>query len=152
MLRTTVQNNAAAGEQLELTLFDAQLNYVGQAVQGVTGPSTEVLLPVTKPRKWSAEDPYLYTLVLSLGTHVISHKIGFKRVEMKGGNLLVNGAPIIFQGVNRHEHHPLFGRAVPGDFMERDIRLMKLHNVNAIRTSHQINDPRLYDLADQYGL
>ncbi|SPN98631.1 related to beta-galactosidase/beta-glucuronidase [Cephalotrichum gorgonifer] len=101
---------------------------------------------------WSAEDPVLYTLTLSYNGRVICHRIGFRRIELKDAKMLVNGKPIIFYGVNRHEHHPEHGRAVPYEYMRADLLLMKSHNINALRCSHQPNDPRLYEVADELGL
>ncbi|MBI5725733.1 MAG: DUF4981 domain-containing protein [Planctomycetes bacterium] len=113
---------------------------------------------IANPQKWSAENPYLYTAILALKdpaghvVEVVPVKVGFRSVEIKGGNLLVNGARIMFKGVNRHEHHPDLGRAVPIEAMNQDILLMKRHNINAIRTSHYPDDPRFYDLCDRFGL
>jgi beta-galactosidase len=110
-------------------------------------------IPMQKPNLWTAESPYLYKLVISAGDNqVISQRVGFRQVEVKDGLLKVNGNRIVIRGVNRHEHHPDHGRAVPYDFLRRDLLIMKTHNINAIRTSHYINDPRLYDLADELGL
>jgi len=77
---------------------------------------------------------------------------GIRTVEIKDGTLLVNSTRVMFKGVNRHEHHPDFGRAVPFESMVRDVELMKRHNVNAVRTSHYPDDPRFYDLCDRHGL
>jgi beta-galactosidase len=113
---------------------------------------------VKNPMKWSAETPYLYSLVLSLlddsgGTiETLGCKTGFRKVEIKGGQLLVNGFPIMIKGVNRHEHEPETGRVVSEEYMVRDIQLMKQFNINAVRTSHYPNVPRWYELCDQYGL
>ncbi|KAI1817045.1 glycoside hydrolase family 2 protein [Poronia punctata] len=109
--------------------------------------------PVKDPEKWTAESPTLYHLVISLddSSCYISQRVGFRQVEMKDGLLKVNGRRIVLKGANRHEHHPKFGRAVPYEFMKQDLLLMKKHNINAIRTSHQPSDPRLYDLADELG-
>ncbi|KAK8125119.1 uncharacterized protein PG998_000878 [Apiospora kogelbergensis] len=104
------------------------------------------------PQKWTAETPTLYHLVVSLDeTSYISHRVGFRQVEMKDGLIQVNGKRIVLRGANRHEHHPTFGRSVPLEFLKQDLMLMKTHNINAIRTSHQPSDPRLYDLADELG-
>ncbi|KAH8893631.1 beta-galactosidase/beta-glucuronidase [Thozetella sp. PMI_491] len=100
---------------------------------------------------WSAEQPFLYTVLLICGFQVIPQRIGIRRVEMRDGNILLNDRPIMFYGVNRHEHHPTLGRAVPYEFMRRDLINMKRYNINAIRTSHQPNDPRMYELADELG-
>ena len=113
---------------------------------------------VAKPKKWSAETPYLYTLVLSLadatGTvlEAQSARVGFREVEVRGGRLLLNGRPIRLYGVNRHEHDPDSGQAVPLERMIQDVELLKRNNVNAVRTSHYPNDPKWYDLCDRYGI
>jgi beta-galactosidase len=109
-------------------------------------------LKVSNPRKWTAEDPYLYHVILTSGSQVIAQRIGFRKVELKDGLFLVNGKRIVFRGVNRHEHHPTKGRAVGLELLRQDLLLMKRSNINALRTSHQPNDYRLYDLADELGL
>ena len=101
---------------------------------------------------WSAENPALYTLLIIYNGRVISHPVGFRRIELKSGNFFVNGKPIVFYGVNRHEHHPLFGRAVPYEWMRADLELMKKSNINSVRCSHQPNDPRFYEVCDELGL
>ncbi|KAL6706839.1 hypothetical protein ACN47E_004982 [Coniothyrium glycines] len=114
--------------------------------------TTEITIPVKNPLKWTAETPNLYHLVVALDCkQFIAQHVGFRQVEMKDGLLKVNGTRVVFRGVNRHEHHPTFGRAIPLAFMKEDLLTMKRHNINAIRTSHQLNDPRLYDLADELG-
>ena len=110
------------------------------------------VLSVSSPRLWSAEDPYLYTLVLSCEGEVIAHKFGFREVKMTDGIFTVNDAPVKLYGVNRHDSHPDNGYVVTVEEMRRDILLMKRHNVNAVRTSHYPNDPRFYQLCDEYGL
>ena len=123
-----------------------------------TDPADSWQTEVSSPEKWSAENPALYTLVISLldrgGALIeaVPFRIGFRQVELKGGNLLVNGAPVIFKGVNRHEINPITGRALTEDMMKEDILLMKRLNVNAVRTSHYSNDPRWLELCDRYGL
>jgi beta-galactosidase len=120
--------------------------------------TVEFSLEVTNPRKWTAETPNLYPLAIRLDdpsrqiTEVMVTKVGFRRVEVKGGQLLVNGVPITIKGVNRHEHEPRTGRVVTEQMMIRDIELMKQFNINAVRTSHYPNVPRWYQLTDQYGL
>ena len=101
---------------------------------------------------WSAENPYLYTLVLSTSEEYIYYDIAFKDLCIKNGNLLVNGKRIFIKGVNRHEHDLHSAHIVSQESMEQDIRLMKLHNINAVRTSHYPNDPYWYRLCDRYGL
>ncbi len=109
-------------------------------------------------RPWSAENPHLYRLVCELvdpdGTtaEVVVQRIGFRRVEILDGLVCVNGQPITFTGVNRHDHHPDRGKAVTLEDMRNDIVAMKRANINAVRTSHYPNDHRFYDLCDEYGL
>jgi beta-galactosidase len=129
-------------------------------VAGGSGAESTLALrtPVPSPARWTAETPQLYTVVLVLlnargdTTEIIAQRVGFRRVEVKGGLLLVNNVPVRFRGVNRHEHDPQTGRYVSDASMRRDIELMKQANVNGVRTSHYPNDPRWYDLADEYGL
>ena len=114
-------------------------------------------LDVAQPALWDAEHPNLYYLHVTLSTQgrvlqKIIQQVGFRDVQIKTGLLQVNGVPINIRGVNRHDHHPRFGRAVPLDFIWHDLVLMKRHNVNALRTSHYPNDPRLVQLANQLGL
>ncbi|KAG0652338.1 beta-galactosidase [Hyphodiscus hymeniophilus] len=114
-------------------------------------------LEVSNPRKWTAETPYLYELEMSLirdgqTMHSVCQRLGFRKVELKNGNITVNGTSILLRGVNRHDHHPLFGRAVPLSFIKKDLLLMKTHNVNALRCSHYPSHPGLYDLCDELGI
>jgi beta-galactosidase len=126
---------------------------IASGSQVVNGGSAHFSLRVKNPSKWTAETPTLYHLVVTLnGTSFISQRVGFRQVQMKDGLLKVNGQRIVLKGANRHEHHPKFGRAVPYEFMKQDLLLMKTHNINAIRTSHQPSDVRLYDLADELGV
>lgn len=112
--------------------------------------------PVESPKLWSAENPQLYTLFLHLkspaGDETIPWRVGFRRVETKDGQFLVNGQRVLIRGVNRHEVSADHGYAVTRQEMERDIRLMKQNNVNAVRTSHYPNAPYWYDLCDANGL
>ena len=113
---------------------------------------------VSRPLKWSAEQPHLYTLLLKLSDEqdhlleVESCRVGFRQVETKDGMILVNGVPVWFQGVNRHEHEPETGHAIGFASMVEDILLMKRANINAVRTCHYPDQPVWYDLCDQYGL
>ncbi|SHG15579.1 beta-galactosidase [Salegentibacter echinorum] len=108
--------------------------------------------------KWSAETPNLYTLEIGLQPNktippsFISKKIGFRSVEIKENQLLVNGKPVYIKGVDRHETDPYTGHVVSKETMEKDIRLMKKNNINAVRTSHYPNAPYWYELCDKYGL
>ena len=111
-----------------------------------------------RPKLWSAEHPHLYTLILQLQDEagnteeVISSRVGFRKVEIADGQLLVNGIAIDFKGSNRHEIHPDHGRVINRELMVQDITLMKQHNINAVRTSHYPNTPLWYELCDMYGI
>lgn len=113
---------------------------------------------VPKVKAWSAEMPHLHGVTISLvdASGVVREKVeqrvGFRRVEIEGGDFLVNGRRVMFQGVNRHDHHPERGKAVTVDDMRADLVAMKQHNVNAVRCSHYPNDPRFLDLCDEIGL
>lgn len=113
---------------------------------------------ISNPSKWTAETPNLYQLTLQLlnesgnATQVISQKIGFRKAEIKNGQFLLNGQPIYFKGVNRHEFDPFNGRTITEASMIEDIKLMKQHNFNAVRASHYPNRARWYELCDEYGL
>ncbi|KAK7208279.1 glycoside hydrolase family 2 protein [Myxozyma melibiosi] len=108
---------------------------------------------VEKPKLWTAETPNLYPLSISLGgTHSVSQKVGIRTIKIINGLICCNGKPLEFRGVNRHDHHPKYGRAVPLEFIKRDLLLMKTYNANALRTSHYPNDPRVYELCDELGL
>lgn len=107
---------------------------------------------VRKPAVWSAELPALYTLEVERDGETVSCDVGFRDVVVEGRNLLVNGQPVMIAGVNRHEHDDERGRAITRASMERDVRLMKAYNVNAVRTSHYPNDPYWLELCDRFGL
>ncbi|KAH8697872.1 beta-galactosidase [Talaromyces proteolyticus] len=116
-------------------------------------------LKVSDPKKWTAETPDLYNIEISITTtddvtelQKISHRVGFRQVEIINGNIAVNGVPVLFRGVNRHDHHPLFGRAVPLSFLRDDLLLMKRHNVNSVRCCHYPSHPKLFELCDELGL
>ena len=104
-------------------------------------------------KTWSAETPNLYDLQISFDNNqFINKKIGFKRVEIKNAQVLINGKPIYIKGVNRHETDPFTGHVVSKESMEKDIQLMKQNNINAVRSSHYPNDSYWLDLCDKYGL
>ncbi len=151
-LSVRVQVSGGAGE-VGLKLLDAKGRVVVTGSEAPEDGTAVFSLPVKNPHKWTAETPYLYSLVLSLGGDLfVGQKVGFRQTDLVDGVFCVNGKPIKIRGVNRHEHHPDSGRAVPYEWLKHDLVLMKLHNVNAIRTSHYINDPRLYELANELGL
>ena len=125
---------------------------------GVVTQRTPAPVVVKNPAKWTAETPNLYKLVLTLKDEagktiaVTSHNVGFRKVEIRDGQLTVNGKPIDLKGVDRHEHHPVEGHTVSVESMIEDILLMKQFNINAVRTSHYPDDPQWYSLCDKYGL
>ncbi len=108
------------------------------------------------PRKWSAEDPYLYKLLVEMSVgetrEVICQRVGFRTIEVKGNKFYLNGRYFMIKGVNRHDHDPRSGRTVSKERIRRDLILMKQHNINAVRTSHYPNEPYFYDLCDELGL
>ena len=110
---------------------------------------------VENPKKWSAESPYLYKLLLTITadgkTTYKSIRFGFKKVEIIGDKLLFNGKQMMLRGVNRHDSHHLLGHATPMEHIRRDLLIMKAHNCNMVRTSHYPNDPRFYALCDELG-
>jgi beta-galactosidase len=117
---------------------------------GIDVPTgTEVTVPV---EPWSAERPRLYDATVSTDAETVKLRIGFRTVSIVDGVLLVNGEPVQFRGVNRHEFHPDHGRAVPHEAMLEDVLIMKRHNINAVRTSHYPPHPAFLDLCDEYGL
>ena len=143
---------------LELALADPEERPVVTRRVKAAGGRAQISVNVRNPRKWSAETPTLYPLLLTLKDaagatlEVIPWHVGFREVEVRGGRLLVNGRAVLVKGVNRHEIDPATGKYVPLDTMVRDIVLMKQLNVNAVRTSHYPNDPAWYALCDRYGL
>lgn len=161
---------AVAGYQISAMLFDEMGNpMLNQAAvarvsdrvlhqRGIKNGWAVIDFPVNNPNKWTAETPYLYRLVLTLidsdgkACDFESCRVGFRQVEIKDGIIQLNGKRLVLRGVDRHEHHPERGRALTIDDMRRDIILMKQFNFNAVRTSHYPDDPRWYDLCDEYGL
>ncbi|WP_263384522.1 glycoside hydrolase family 2 TIM barrel-domain containing protein [Granulicella arctica] len=115
-------------------------------------------LPVANPAKWTAETPNLYTAVLSLSgggdvpAEMLSARTGFRKIEIKNAIFMINGAPVKLKGANRHENWPDTGHTVSEDRMIRDLELLKRVNANHVRTSHYTDDPRWYELADEYGI
>jgi beta-galactosidase len=116
-----------------------------------------ITINIPTPEKWSAESPYLYTLTVSLidqdGKIADSTgiKVGFRNIEIKNRELLINGQAVLINGVNRHDHDDIHGKTISIELMKRDLDLMKQFNFNAIRTSHYPNAPEFYDLCDEYG-
>ncbi|MEG1863871.1 MAG: glycoside hydrolase family 2 TIM barrel-domain containing protein [Alistipes sp.] len=140
-----------------LTLLDPQGAALQSRTLAASGGKAECLFEVPNPAKWTAETPNLYTLQIALsdgrkGTETTTQAVGFRSVEIRGAQLLVNGQPVLIKGANRHEMDPLTGYVVSRERMIEDIRAMKQLNINAVRTSHYPNAPAWYALCDQYGL
>ena len=126
----------------------ARLSVPELGVEAAAGETVQ--LPAVEP--WSAESPRLYDGQLAGDGERVALRIGFRTVAVEDGVLTVNGRPVLFRGVNRHEFHPDLGRAVPEEVMLADVLLMKRHNLNAVRTSHYPPHPRFLELCDAYGL
>ena len=143
---------------LVVRLLDAAGDAVAREALTPSAGRATCELAVENPAKWTAETPNLYTLevgVLDGGkrvTETVAQAVGFRTVEIKGGQLLLNGQPILIKGVDRHEIDPLTGYVVSRERMIEDIRIMKELNVNAVRTCHYPDDPVWYDLCDRYGI
>ncbi len=157
---------------VEVRLFDAQGNNVLQKPLQI--PANDIYLEtypqrdnvyfgilethIDNPRQWSAENPYLYTVVVVLKNNqnevveAVSCKVGFREVLLKNGQLLINGQEVKLKGVNRHDHSQSGGKTVTRKEMLNDILLMKKFNINTVRTSHYPNDPYFYELCDEFGL
>lgn len=120
------------------------------AVQG-TFDGNSFSLTVKNPKLWTAETPFLYTLILNSGDEYIPVNVGFRDVKIENRVLKINGQPVKFRGVNRHDSSPLVGPAVTMEDVIQDMRLMQEHNVNAIRTSHYPNAPEFMELCDRFG-
>lgn len=148
----------ADGKSLGLELVDAGGKSVWRTEKVLQGDNMEVEAAIKNPYKWTAETPYLYTLFMTLKSadgsliEVIPQKVGFREVEIRDRQLLVNGQPILIKGANRHEMDPNGGYVVPLERMIQDIQIMKQMNINSVRTCHYPDDPRWYDLCDQYGI
>ena len=138
---------------VDLDLVDANGVSVAKATAKGSG-KVVASIPVSNPQKWSAESPYLYTLYASTNgsKEVIPVKVGFRKIEQKGDQILVNGQPILIKGANRHELDPDGGYVVSRERMLQDIQMMKKLNINAVRTCHYPDDNLWYDLCDEYGL
>ena len=148
----------ADGKTLGLELKDAAGKSVWSGNLTVKDATAKASVLVNNPYKWTAETPYLYTLYITLQepdgkvVEVVPQKVGFRKVEIRDRQLLVNGQPILIKGADRHEMDPEGGYLVSLERMVQDIQIMKEMNINAVRTSHYPDDPRWYDLCDEYGI
>ena len=141
-------------------LLDADGKQADKGFFGAQQQKNTIVLnaKIDAPKLWTAETPYLYTLLVTLKDQkgqtleVVRQRVGFRHIEIKNAQLLVNGQPILIKGADRHELDPDGGYIVSMDRMIQDIRIMKQLNINAVRTCHYPDDPRWYDLCDEYGL
>ena len=144
-----------AAVPVALSLYDENDNRISISVSETWNEKDEfpylASFKIDNPTKWTAETPYLYTLIIEMPNEVIVEKIGVRTVEVRDMQIYVNGQSIKFRGVNRHDSDPITGFVISVEQMKKDLLLMKQHNINAIRTSHYPNSPVFYQLCDQYG-
>ena len=148
--------------KLNFILFDKEGKQVATATGLAKNGTANITMNVANPQKWSAETPYLYTLQVSLmgaqkkdamkAASMTPVKVGFRKVEIKNKQFLVNGQPVLIKGANRHEMDPDGGYVLSMERMIQDIKIMKRLNINAVRTCHYPDDPRWYELCDEYGI
>jgi beta-galactosidase len=163
VVRLTNYSQQPANVTLEANIMDpAGTTILSPSIQKTIGAGEEITVggvaPVSDPLKWSAETPNLYKMLLTLKDdqgrtlEVIPANIGFRKVEIRDGDLLVNGKRILIKGADRHEFDPDRGQAITAEIMEKDIQVMKQFNLNAVRCSHYPNQTAWYDLCDRYGI
>lgn len=151
-----IELSLKGNNNVTLELLDSHNNVVAtKEVSGSGKVSAE--MAVENPNKWTAETPYLYTLRASVKngnsvSEVVPVKVGFRKIELKNAQILVNGQPVLFKGANRHEMDPDGGYVVSRERMIQDIQIMKKFNINAVRTCHYPDDPFWYELCDKYGI
>lgn len=155
---------AETDEPFDKATVKAELTLTGKAEVGykLVSPNGEIVaegktnngmieIPVNAPTLWNDEEPKLYELYLTCGSETICQKVGIRKFEIKGRVVYVNGKKVKAKGVNRHDSHPILGATTPMEHMIADLKLLKAHNVNFIRTSHYPNDPRFLELCDEFG-
>lgn len=131
---------------VKTSLYDAEgIKITDFIYKGDTG------FAIKEPHLWNSEQPYLYTLVLETENEVITERIGIREIHIEGNVVYLNGSPVKFRGVNRHDSDPVTGCVIGIEQMEKDLEMMKQYNFNAVRTSHYPNQPMFYQMCDQYG-
>lgn len=148
---------SAKGKEVKLSLSDAKGTVVWQESRKLTSTETTFAADIDNVKPWTAETPDLYTLSVTLSDakgviESIRQRVGFRHIEIKNAQVLLNGQPILIKGANRHEMDPDGGYVISRERMLEDIRVMKELNINAVRTSHYPCDPYFYDLCDEYGI
>ncbi|WP_294594658.1 glycoside hydrolase family 2 TIM barrel-domain containing protein [uncultured Rikenella sp.] len=154
--------HATGATRVDVALIDPAGKTVvsEQGIRPGKGGVVRLDIPVENPAKWSAESPTLYRLLVTVDNgsgkaeaqEYIPLNVGFRKIEIKDSQVLVNGQPVLFKGADRHEIDPTYGYHVPRETMLRDIEILKRFNFNAVRTSHYPNDPYWYELCDRYGI
>ncbi|PSW20875.1 beta-galactosidase subunit alpha [Photobacterium sanctipauli] len=153
--------SGTAAATLEYTLYDNNTVVSQGSLDTLTvanQAAAQFSIDVNNPTQWNAETPYLYQLLLTLKDacgevlEVIPQRVGFRDIKVRDGLFYINNKYVMLHGVNRHDNDHLKGRAVGMDRVEKDLILMKQHNINSVRTAHYPNDPRFYELCDIYGL
>lgn len=140
--------NLSEDAEITVTLKDTQGETI--TVQNVKA-GEKISIPVDAPQLWSAENPALYSLVLETQEEIIGERVGFREIKIENGVVKVNGVPVKFRGVNRHDSYPDTGYVCSREQMKKDLVLMKRHNINGIRTSHYPNSPLFYQMCDEFG-
>ncbi|HEX7366714.1 MAG TPA: glycoside hydrolase family 2 TIM barrel-domain containing protein [Pelobium sp.] len=156
---SNAKSQTEASYNAAIQLYDANDKLVLEQSKNIAGAvqALDFSAKIKSPLKWTAETPNLYTLVIALKDksgkliEATSSKVGFRKVEIKDAQLLVNGKKVFVHGVNRHEHDQILGHVPNKEGIIKDMQLMKQNNINAIRLSHYPNDPMIYKLADEYG-
>ncbi|ASB48722.1 glycoside hydrolase family 2 TIM barrel-domain containing protein [Alkalitalea saponilacus] len=151
-------NEVKPGYSVDVKLVDANGSPVFNETKAVNNNKLNFDHRLRRVNQWSAENPYLYQLFITLKDNqnkvvdIRTSRVGFRTVELKNRQLLVNGQPVLLKGVNRHDHDMINGHYITREAMEADIKLMKEFNINAVRTAHYPNDSYLYELCDIYGM
>jgi beta-galactosidase len=158
VFRTSIKLNRPAVATAQVELLDGEKTIKQFNITFKNAKEATFKTPVDHPKLWSAEIPNLYKVLITLKDaagktlEVIPQEVGFRKVEIANGQLLVNGKPVLIKGVNRHETDPVTGQALSKESMLNDIRIMKQFNINAVRTCHYPNDEYWYQLCDEYGV
>ncbi len=155
-VKTRIKNKWAAEVEVLVSGADAELSFAdadGKLLfNGKINNNQKIIIAVENPKLWSAEVPYLYRMQIITDTELVGERVGIREIGVENGVVKINGAPVKFRGVNRHDSYPDTGYYASETQMRMDLALMKQHNVNGVRTSHYPNSPVFYQLCDEYGL
>ena len=158
LLSLEIDTKGAKGQQLAFSLKDASGRELWQGKQRIASDRTAISQAIASVSAWTAETPVLYSLTVSLldsrgkVLESVPQRVGFRHIEIKDSQVLLNGKAILIKGADRHELDPDGGYIVSVERMIQDIKIMKQLNINAVRTCHYPDDPRFYDLCDEYGI